>query len=94
MFYRIQIGTTDGLERGHQWRELEVDLFTQIITGQRPAGDADAQTRDSTTVRADAENRPMYYLAIWSNDSGWIDSANILQASDYYNTLGQPTPGV
>jgi hypothetical protein len=92
MLYRIKIGTSDGLERGYQWRELEIDLFTQIITGQRPLGDADAQTRDSTEVRADAENRPMHYLAIWGTD-GWIDSANILQASDHYNTLGQETPG-
>jgi len=93
MFYRISVGTADGEQRGHQWRELPIDLFTQIITGQTPLGDADAQTRDSTAVRADAANRPMHYLAIWGN-TGWIDSATTLQASEYYTTLGQATPGV
>jgi hypothetical protein len=93
MFYRIKIGTESGLHRGHQWRELEFDLFSQIITGQKPLGDADAQTRDSTAVRADADNRPMHYLAIWGN-TDWIDSATTLQASDYYTSVGRETPGI
>lgn len=93
MLYRINVGTIDGEARGYQWRELDFDLFARIITGQRPLGDLDAQTRDSTNVRADAYNRPMHYLAIWSNDTGWIDSATTLQASEYYTTLGQETPG-
>jgi hypothetical protein len=92
MYYRIKIGPVTGQERGYQWRELDIDLFTQIITGQQPLGDADAQSRDSTAVRADAENRPMHYLAIWGNP-GWIDSATALQASDYYTSVGRETPG-
>lgn len=93
MYYRLQITTDSGEEKGYQWRELDIDLFTQIITGQRPIGDADAQSRDSTQVDTAGENRPMYYSAIWSDSAGWINSATAMQASEYYNTLGQETPG-
>lgn len=70
MWYRLQVGTADGIERGYQWREIDEDLFTIILNGQRPLADDEAQSRDSTQVRADAENRPMHYLGVWDRHLG------------------------
>ena len=78
MFYRINVGTAQGESRGYQWRELELEEFVSIATGSRPLGDEQAQTRDSTQTRADAENRPMHYLAIWHE--GWCTDLSTTEA--------------
>ena len=43
MYYRLQVGTVDGIECGYQWREIDIALFTSIGTGAKPEGDAEAQ---------------------------------------------------
>jgi hypothetical protein len=82
MFYRINVGTEQGEARGYQWRELDQATFVSIVTGARPLGDQDAQTRDSTQVRADAYNRPMHYLGIWHN--GWQTDLSPAEAEALY----------
>jgi len=91
MFYRLKVGTVEGEERGYQWRDIDQDTFVAIATGTRPLGDADSQTRDSTQVRADAANRPMYYLAVWHN--GWTTDLTQADAESLYATSGRETPG-
>jgi hypothetical protein len=82
MFYRLRVGTESGEERGYQWRELTLEEFVSIATGTRPLGNEDAQTRDSTKVRADAYNRPMHYLGIWYN--GWKTDLSPTDAEALY----------
>lgn len=91
MYYRLNVGTQDGLSRGYQWRELDLDTFAAIARGLRPLGDAESQSRDSTQVRADAENRPMYYLGVWHN--GWVSDLTLEQAVELYSIAGQAQPG-
>lgn len=85
MLYRINVGTAEGEVRGYQLRELTQDEFVAIVTGTRPLGDEDAQLRDSTTVRADAYNRPMHYLSIWLD--GWTTDLTPEQAQALYTGI-------
>ena len=82
MFYRLNVGTQPGESRGYQWRELEQAEFVSIATGTRPLGDTEAQTRDSTQVRADAYNRPMHYLGVWHD--GWKTDLSESEAQALY----------
>jgi hypothetical protein len=86
MFYRLNVGTIQGEARGYQWRELTLDEFVAVATGTKPLGDQDAQRRDSTQVRADAYNRPMHYLAVWSD--GWTTDLTTSQAQALYAVAG------
>jgi hypothetical protein len=82
MFYRLNVGTIEGESRGYQWREITLDEFVAIVTGTRPLGDTNAQSRDSTQVRADAYNRPMYYLGAWYE--GWKTDLSQSEAEALY----------
>lgn len=62
--YRIQICVEDGTIVGRQDRELTRELFESIVTGQRPQGDGDAHTRDSSMHGG--LNRTCYYHSIWN----------------------------
>ena len=92
MFYRLRVGTESGEERGYQWREITLTEFVAIATGTRPLGNEDAQTRDSTQVRADAANRPMHYLAIWHE--GWCTDLSTTEAEALYSVAAHERAGV
>lgn len=62
--YRIQICVDDHEVVGRQDRELDLALFTAIVTGQHPQGNGDAHTRDSSMHGG--QNRTCYYHAIWN----------------------------
>lgn len=62
--YRIQICVEDGIIVGRQDRELARELFQSIVTGQRPQGNGDAHTRDSSIHGG--QNRTCYYHSIWN----------------------------
>jgi hypothetical protein len=73
--YRIQICVEDGTVVGRQDRELDLELFTEIITGQRPQGNGPAHNRDSS--EHGGQNRTCYYHSIWNPTvNAWI--ANVL----------------
>ena len=91
MYYRLNVGTIDGESRGYQWRELDSATFVAVATGTRPLGDTEAQARDSTQTRADAFNRPMHYLAVWSD--GWVTDLDTATAQALYLTCGQERAG-
>ena len=88
MFYRLQVGTDSGIVRGYQWREIDQDLFCAIAQGQRPAGDQDAQLRDSDFYDVNNLNRPMHYLAVWQPGTGWITNLDLSQAQALYAQCG------
>ena len=88
MFYRLQVGTESGIVRGYQWREIDQDLFCAIAQGQRPAGDQDAQLRDSDFYDVNNLNRPMHYLAVWQSGTGWITNLDQSQAQAMYAECG------
>ena len=67
MFYRLQVGTPQGEICGYQWREIDQVLFVEIIQGQKPQADSEAQSRDSTDWNTAAQNRVMHYLAVWDH---------------------------
>tara|TARA_R110000796_G_scaffold172364_1_gene289358 strand:- start:2337 stop:2618 length:282 start_codon:yes stop_codon:yes gene_type:complete len=92
MYYRLQVGTVDGIECGYQWREIDIALFTSIGTGAKPEGDAEAQTRDSTEENTAGQNRTMYYLAVWNQDiNDWTNS--ITDPATDYEAWGLDAPG-
>ena len=91
MFYRLRVGTESGEERGYQWREIALTEFVAIATGTRPLGNEDAQTRDSTQVRADAANRPMQYLAVWHE--GWRTDLSVTEAEALYAVAAHERAG-
>jgi hypothetical protein len=91
MFYRINVGTVEGESRGYQWRELEQTEFVSIATGTRPLGDTEAQSRDSTSTRADASNRPMHYLGVWAD--GWVTNVSSAEAEALYIACGHERAG-
>jgi len=72
MWYLLQVGTLEGEICGHQWRELDPQepgdqaLFLAAARGQRPLGDAEAQTRDSVQWDTAAQNRTQFYLGVWN----------------------------
>lgn len=82
MYYRIDVGTIDGLARGYQWRELTLTEFVAIATGTRPLGDSESQSRDSSQLRTDGQDRAMHYLGIWYN--GWKTNLSQAEAEAMY----------
>jgi len=91
MFYRINVGTVEGESRGYQWRELTQEEFVSIAIGTRPLGDTEAQSRDSTSTRADALDRPMHYLGIWAD--GWQTDLSATEAEALYLAAGLEKAG-
>lgn len=78
MTYRLEVTNQAGIVRGYQNRDtLDIETFTQIVTGQKPLGDADAQTRDSTAIDSSFTNLPCYYTAVFNDDTNdWVRSAD------------------
>ena len=74
MWHRLGVGTSSGEIRGYQWRDIDLELFTEIATGSRPRGDDDAQLRDSTTVDRMNQNRIMFYCGVENPETGeWVE---------------------
>ena len=93
MVYRIQICLEDhSLFGARQDRELDLELFTAIVTGQHPQGDGDAHTRDSSLHGG--QNRTCYYHAIWNPDTeSWITNVAPELVADLYNTCAREAFG-
>ena len=93
MYYRLNVGTIDGESRGYQWRELDLATFVAVARGTRPVGDAEAQTRDSPDFDTVAQNRVIYYGAVWVPDTGWAEPVDAATAEAMYLTCGQERAG-
>jgi hypothetical protein len=93
MYYRLNVGTIDGESRGYQWRELDSAAFVAIATGTRPLGDTEAQARDSTQTRADAFNRPMHYIGVWIDGTGWVSDMSTAAAEAVFTACGREKAG-
>ena len=93
MFYRLSCVLADGTIRGYQWRELTESEFVVIATGQRPQGDADAQSRDSTEWDTAAENCTIYYGHVHNPESGWTTDLTTEQAQALYAVAGYERAG-
>lgn len=93
MFYRLSCILQDGTIRGYQWREVDQATFVAIATGQRPVGDADAQSRDSTQWDTEAQNRTIYYGHVHKPDHGWITDLSTAEAEALYLTAGYEQAG-
>jgi hypothetical protein len=91
MYYRLSCITTDGTQRGYQWRDVTCQEFVNIATGQRPIGDADAQLRNSPAVDVTFDGSTVWYGHVWAD--GWITNVDQATAEQLYNTVGQTTPG-
>jgi hypothetical protein len=88
MFYRLSVGTIDGIARGYQWREIDQDLFTAILSGTRPLADQEAQTRDDSARSTLGEDRPMHYLAVWDRHlCDWIQDWPESEARAHYTAV-------
>lgn len=74
MWHRLSVGTSSGLRRGYQWRDIDLELFTEIATGSRPLADEEAQLRDSKTVDRTNKNRIMFYCGVENPVTGeWVE---------------------
>jgi hypothetical protein len=86
--YRIRICVEDGTIVGRQDRELDLELFTKIITGTRPQGDGLAHNRDSS--EHGGLNRTCYYYSIWNPAvMAWIEVAQPEDVTSLYSTCAQ-----
>jgi hypothetical protein len=92
MYYRLSCVLQDGTLRGYQWREIDQATFATIAAGQRPVGDAAAQTRDSTKFDPTHTNATVYYGHVW-NSTGWINNLTAEQAQELYATSGREQAG-
>jgi hypothetical protein len=76
MYYRLRVGTDQGEERGYQWRSIDAELFANIATGQNPQADAAAQELDSSQSDSTAQDRTMFYLAVWDPvNNQWVNNS-------------------
>jgi hypothetical protein len=93
MVYRIQICVEDHSMTGaRQDRELDLELFTAIVTGQHPQGDGDAHNRDSS--QHGGQNRTCYYHAVWNPETmTWISNVQPELVADLYNTCAREAFG-
>ena len=88
MVYRIQVCVEDHTIVGRQDRELTLELFTRIITGQHPQGDGSAHTRDSN--QHGGQNRTCYYHAVWNPAvMAWITNVQPQDVESLYSTCAQ-----
>lgn len=92
MYYRLSCIIDTGEIRGYQWREIDQETFVAIATGNRPVGDSEAQTRDSSEVDASFENNTVYYGSVWVDGTGWVNT-DAETAVTLYQTIGQEQPG-
>lgn len=92
MYYRISCIIHTGEIRGYQWRELDLDTFCAIAQGQRPLGDSEAQSRDSTEIDPTFSNSTVYYGHVWHN--GWVTEISREQAVELYELAAHAQPGV
>jgi len=94
MWHRLKVGTQSGIECGYQWRDIDLELFTSIATGDGPLGDTDAQSRDSSAINAVAANRTMYYLGVWDQDSNeYTNTVLDEDAENCFTQWAQEGPG-
>ena len=93
MYYRLSCITADGTQRGYQWREIDLTMFVNIATGQRPIGDADAQLRNDPARNPIFDGSTVWYGHVWQNGAGWITNVDQTTAEQLYNTTGQERPG-
>ena len=93
MYYRLSCQTDSGEIRGYQWRELTQAEFCAVATGTCPPGDAEAQSRDSPDHDSAAQNRAIYYGAVWVPGSGWSAPVDQATAESMYLTCGQERAG-
>lgn len=91
MYYRLSCITADGTQRGYQWRNVTIQEFVNIATGQRPIGDADAQLRNSPVVDATFDGSTVWYGHVWAD--GWVTDVDQATAEQLYNTVGRDSPG-
>lgn len=83
MVYRIHICLEDHTIVGRQDRELDLDLFTAIVTGQHPQGDGQAHNRDSS--EHGGLNRTCYYHAVYNPETNeWVGNATQDQVTGLY----------
>ena len=93
MVYRIQICLEDHSPfGGRQDRELDLELFTAIVTGQHPQGDGDAHTRDSS--QHGGQNRTCRYHAVWNPVTmTWVSNVDAQDVAALYVTCAQESFG-
>ena len=90
--YRIRICVEDGTVIGRQDRDVDLELFTEIITGTRPQGDGSAHNRDSS--EHGGSNRTCYYHSIWNPAvMAWIEVAQPEDAATLYTQCAQESFG-
>jgi len=93
MYYRLSCITADGTIRGYQWREIDQTMFVNIVTGQRPIGDTDAQLRNDPARDDRFDGSTIWYGHIWQDGPGWVTDVDQATAEQLYNTTGQERPG-
>jgi hypothetical protein len=59
--YRLLLSTDSQLNIGHQCKDLDLETFQRIVTGQRVEGDVEAQARLSIET--------VYYTGVWNPDT-------------------------
>ena len=91
MYYRLSCITADGTIRGYQWRDITVNDFVNIATGQRLLGDSDAQLRNSPEVDPTFDGSTVWYGHVWAD--GWVTNIDQATAEQLYNTVGHDLPG-
>jgi len=92
MYYRLRVGTQSGIECGYQWREINQDLFAEIITDNKPVADPAAQHLDSVECDLNAQARTMYYLGVWHPEHNiWYNHSADPMAD--YDVFGYTQPG-
>jgi hypothetical protein len=92
MVYRIQVCVEDHTVVGRQDRELDLALFTAIVTGAHPQGDGVAHTRDSD--QHGGQNRTCYYHSIWNPAvMAWITNVQPQDVESLYSTCAQESFG-
>jgi len=86
--YRISICVDNHEVVGRQDRELDLELFTAIVTGQHPQGDGDAHTRDSSMHGG--QNRTCRYHAVWNPVAwAWITNVQPEDVATLYSQCAQ-----
>jgi hypothetical protein len=93
MYYRLSCITADGTHRGYQWREIDLTMFVNIATGQRPMGDADAQLRNDPARDNRFDGSTIWYGHVWQDGPGWVTDVDQATAEQLYNTVGRDLPG-
>ena len=93
MWHRFLLKSTDGTDFGYQWRDCDLDDFTNVATGNPVVGDAQAQSRDGANAQCfEAQNRTISYVAVWDQDvNAW--TADVADPASAYTAWAQEGPG-